>query len=106
MGLVAATSPRGSRPQSPPSPVRARPIRGAGMSDNDTMHEMLDVDEVLKRLGIKRTTLWRLESTGRFPPSRLIGKKKVWLGHELAEWQRNLPTTKITARRKASHDRA
>jgi len=37
--------------------------------------------------GLSRTTVWRLEKSGQFPPRRQLGAKSVaWLQSELTSW--------------------
>jgi len=52
----------------------------------------LRVREVMKKLGVARTTLWRWERDGRLPPRRKIGPNTVgWLESEIDEFATSRP---------------
>lgn len=56
------------------------------------MTRILRQVEVLERVGVGRTTLWRMEREGRFPRRRqLSGNTVGWLSHEVDAWFENLP---------------
>ena len=43
--------------------------------------------DVLKLTGLGRTTLWRLEKEGRFPPRVRLSLRAVgWLRHDVVAW--------------------
>ena len=43
--------------------------------------------EVLSRVGVSDTTLWRMEQNGQFPKRRTIGAGIAgWLSTEVDEW--------------------
>lgn len=43
--------------------------------------------------GLSRSTVWRLESAGRFPRRRQLGANSVgWLEGEVEQWARSRPT--------------
>jgi prophage regulatory protein len=49
---------------------------------------------VNKATGLSRTTRWRLEREGKFPPRRKLSDNAVgWLESEIGEWiaSRNIP---------------
>jgi len=49
--------------------------------------ELLRRAEVLQKTGLSNSTLWRLESAGKFPPRRHISAAGVaWLSTEVEEW--------------------
>ena len=51
---------------------------------------ILRTESVLKATGLSRTTLWRLEKNGQFPPRRKLSARLVgWLETEVAEWVKN-----------------
>lgn len=53
---------------------------------------LLRSHEVLKRTGLSRMTLWRLEKTGQFPRRRQLGCNSVaWLEEEVTAWERSRP---------------
>jgi predicted DNA-binding transcriptional regulator AlpA len=47
---------------------------------------------VLAMTKLSRTTLWRLQSKGRFPAGHLISpNQRRWFSSELRAWQDSLP---------------
>jgi prophage regulatory protein len=53
---------------------------------------LLRTGEVLDRVGLGRTTVWRLERAGDFPARRRIGNGTVaWLESEVEEWIQGRP---------------
>jgi prophage regulatory protein len=45
---------------------------------------------VRARTGLSRSTIWRLERQGSFPPHRRISKNAVaWVDDEVTEWMRS-----------------
>ncbi len=72
------------------------------MNTDDTLRPMLSLDEVLAATKLSRTTLWRLQSKGQFPPGHLVSpNKRLWFASELRAWQDALPTNGKIGRRKA-----
>jgi prophage regulatory protein len=56
--------------------------------------KFLRTRDVLERTGIGRTSLWRLERTGEFPPRRaLTTNVRGWLESEVTAWLQALPVT-------------
>jgi prophage regulatory protein len=57
------------------------------------MAKILDTAEVQRRLGgVGRTTLWRMERAGNFPPRRVIvGNCVGWIESEVEEWIHRRP---------------
>lgn len=48
---------------------------------------LLRFSEVQAKVGLSRTTLWRLERENQFPKRKRIGKNSVgWLESEIDEW--------------------
>lgn len=47
--------------------------------------KIIHAKELMKFLGVSRTTLWRLEKNGDIPPSRKFarGRIKGWTEHDL-----------------------
>lgn len=53
---------------------------------------ILRTPEVLERVGVARTTLWRLERSGQFPARRRIaGGLTGWLASEVDAWVQDRP---------------
>ena len=58
----------------------------------DAPRRMLSLDAVLDIVPVKRTTLFRMERDGRFPPSTLISpNRRAWFEDEISAWQKALP---------------
>ena len=50
----------------------------------------LRAKEVVKKVGLSRVSLWRLEATGDFPRRRQITPKSVgWVESEVEQWMEN-----------------
>jgi prophage regulatory protein len=48
---------------------------------------ILRTADVIRRTGLSRTTLWRLERQGEFPARVRLGLNSVgWREHEIAHW--------------------
>lgn len=48
---------------------------------------LLRAPEVEELTGLSRTTIWRLERAGDFPPRRQLSANVVaWVGEEVEEW--------------------
>lgn len=53
---------------------------------------IIRIKEVLARTGLSRTTVWRRERAGRFPPRRDLGGGLVgWVDAEVEEWLASRP---------------
>lgn len=52
--------------------------------------KVLRTKEVVKRVGLSRTTIWRREQAGDFPRRIPLGENSVgWLRSDIDEWLRN-----------------
>lgn len=52
----------------------------------------IDFDEVHRRTGLSRVTIWRKERAGDFPQRRLITANRVgWVESEVARWLESRP---------------
>jgi predicted DNA-binding transcriptional regulator AlpA len=59
-----------------------------GTSDRSDPRRMLNEAQVLAIVPISRTTLFRLEKSGRFPRSTYISpNRRVWFADEIIAWQ-------------------
>ena len=48
---------------------------------------LIRLPEVLSRVGVGKTTLYRLVEQGEFPAPRKLGPQiAVWSDHEVSEW--------------------
>jgi prophage regulatory protein len=68
-----------------------------------TARRMLDIDQVLALIPVGRTTLFRMERDGRFPPSHWPSPgRRCWFEDEVAAWQDALPTNGKIGRKQRS----
>ena len=58
-----------------------------GSSIDHPRPRILRYPEVTLRTGLSRTTIWRLERTGDFPPRRQLSPNAVgWIESDVEEW--------------------
>lgn len=49
--------------------------------------KLLRFPEVQEKVGLSRTTIWRLEQKGKFPARKKLGENSVgWLEEEVETW--------------------
>jgi prophage regulatory protein len=59
-----------------------------GGSEKTAPRRMLNERQVLEIVPVGRTTLYRMEKTGRFPKSTYISpNRRVWFEDEIIAWQ-------------------
>ena len=59
-----------------------------GAPDKSGPRRMLNEKQVLEIVPVSRTTLFRMEKTGRFPRSTYISpNRRVWFADEIIAWQ-------------------
>jgi predicted DNA-binding transcriptional regulator AlpA len=51
--------------------------------------------EVLARVGVSFPTVWLWMREGKFPRSRAVGGKSVWLEHEIEQWILSRPVRRL-----------
>jgi len=52
--------------------------------------------KVKEKVGLCRSTLWRLEKKGLFPQRRRIGVSRIaWVESEIDEWIKDRPAVKL-----------
>ena len=75
------------RPPTPaPTPAAVRPTHDSG----PRLPRLLPFREVAQRVALSRSTIWRLERAGQFPPRRRLSVNKVaWWEPEIEEWLLN-----------------
>jgi len=58
------------------------------MSDaGDVCVKVLRLDEVIERVGLRRSSIYSYIKQGRFPVPISLGARAVgWLDHEISEW--------------------
>jgi prophage regulatory protein len=69
--------------------VQERQMSDGEMTDH--VREMLTAEEVLAKIKVSRTTLFRLEKDKLFPQGQAITPhRKLWFQDEVVGWQRDL----------------
>jgi predicted DNA-binding transcriptional regulator AlpA len=64
---------------------------------------MMTVEDVLAIVPVGRTTLFRMERDGLFPPSHYVSpNRRFWYADEVAQWQNALPTNSRISRKGVS----
>ena len=58
-------------------------------------------DEVLVRTGMSYPTLWAWMREGKFPRSRDVGGRAMWLASEIEAWIVNRPLRKLKGDRRS-----
>lgn len=54
--------------------------------------KILSINEVTKRTGLSRVTIWRMEHKGKFPQRIALSARRVgWCENEIHEWLESLP---------------
>jgi predicted DNA-binding transcriptional regulator AlpA len=56
---------------------------------------LLDKTEVLAITNVTFPTVWLWMREGRFPRSRIVGGKSMWLSNEVEAWLAALPVRKL-----------
>jgi prophage regulatory protein len=51
--------------------------------------------EVLARVSVSYPTIWQWMRDGKFPRSRELGGRVVWLESEVEEWMANVPLRRL-----------
>ena len=60
-----------------------------GVPEKSAPRRMLSEKQVLEIVPVGRTTLYRMEKTGRFPKSTYISpNRRVWFEDEIIAWQK------------------
>lgn len=59
------------------------------------MSRLIFKREVLRRVGLSYTTIWKMMRQGRFPRSRVCGGKSAWLEDEIDTWIEGLPIRQL-----------
>ena len=60
---------------------------GQPASEPETGERLLRLPEVVRRCGISKRTIYRLEAVGRFPARRQLGPRAVgWAESEISAW--------------------
>lgn len=58
----------------------------------------LRTNQLIEKIGLSRSSIWRLESQGKFPKRRQIGPGAVgWLEEEVEKWMLDRPVAENRA---------
>ena len=58
----------------------------------------LRTNQLIEKIGLSRSSIWRLESQGKFPKRRQIGPGAVgWLEEEVEKWMLERPVAENRA---------
>ncbi len=67
-------------------------------SKEEGIVKFLRTNQLIEKVGLSRSTIWRLESQGKFPKRRQIGPGAVgWLEEEIEQWMLNRPVAENRA---------
>ncbi len=62
------------------------------MSRDSVQDHFLRITDLREITGLSRTSIWRLEGAGEFPPRRQLSPGRVgWLRSEVEAWVKNRP---------------
>lgn len=62
-----------------------------GVPDTSEPRNMLSEKQVLEKIPVGRTTLYRMEKAGRFPKSTYVSpNRRFWFADEILNWQNNV----------------
>lgn len=62
-----------------------------GVPDNSQPRNMLSEKQVLEKIPVGRTTLYRMEKAGRFPKSTYVSpNRRFWFADQVASWQNSV----------------
>lgn len=63
------------------------PVQSKQATKNQPKEKILRIEEVTKMVGLSRSTIWRMETKGRFPARVPLGTRSVgWRNIEIEEW--------------------
>ncbi|WP_187399362.1 helix-turn-helix transcriptional regulator [Bradyrhizobium paxllaeri] len=84
MTKVAEKQPLVTEAEAPAAEVNVDGGRATGMQPR----AMMTLEQILALIPVSRTTLFRMESEGRFPKGVYIsGNRKIWFADEVIGWQ-------------------
>jgi prophage regulatory protein len=85
VGAAVAAQPGRASPPAPAAPAGAT----AASSSIDPSTRLIRLDAVCTRIGLGRSTIWRMTKDGEFPqPRRLSTHAVAWLEADVNEWVR------------------
>lgn len=70
--------------------------RDASRGEGKVAVRILRAEEVTRRTGLSRTSIWRLERRGEFPARRRLGPNAVgWIEKEVTQWIESRPRAAV-----------
>src|SRR5207249_288628 len=74
----------------PPAQMQGTPAAAAPPPDSGPrLPRLISFREVAQRVGLSRSSVWRMERAGRFPQRRRLSENRVaWWEPEIEEWLR------------------
>jgi len=68
--------------------IRYSPCESSEINQTEVITmKFLRIEEVKQRIGLGRTTIYKMVNEGTFPkPVRILGKKVAWIDSEVDEW--------------------
>ena len=94
-GTLLGRTVRQTRKSTPPPRLSAERDDGAdrtteGVAVLDVGATLLRCEEVLRRIGLRRTALYALIKAGKFPAPVKLGGASAWVDIEITRWIENL----------------
>jgi predicted DNA-binding transcriptional regulator AlpA len=86
--VASAAHARAVRASPPPTPEPAEEAPSIG-------ERLLSKAEVCRIVGATFPTIWAWQRAGKFPRSRSVGGKSMWLESEVRQWLRALPVRRL-----------
>jgi predicted DNA-binding transcriptional regulator AlpA len=60
--------------------------RAIPMAETSTPPQLLRLRDVMARVGLRVTTIYRYAATGGFPKPRKFGRESLWVTSEVNDW--------------------
>jgi predicted DNA-binding transcriptional regulator AlpA len=70
-------------------------VKSAKPSANPPSVRLLDKHDIVAITGVTYPTVWAWMRADKFPRSRIVGGKSMWLSTEVDQWLAGLPVRKL-----------
>jgi predicted DNA-binding transcriptional regulator AlpA len=70
-------------------------VNGDRHDKSDAVPHLLSRPEITALVGFEYPTVWKMMRQGRFPRSRIVGGKSMWISTEVSRWIANLPVRRL-----------